>query len=136
MRVRSVAVLAAAYRFPMRSSWLAICLLAAFLAGCQSAGAAAPPDAGPSFTADPPTITSGGRSTLHWNVPGATSVGIRGVGYFTGSSASVGPIFTTTYQLNAIGPAGTTTLFADVNVNGSASAAPVISSFTVDPPIV
>lgn len=121
------------------SSWLSIWLLAAFLAGCHAGtGPEAVPDAGlqPSFTADPKTIASGERSTLSWNVPGATSFEIPGVGYFTGSSASVEPFTTTTYQLNAIGPAGKISLSVTVTVNASASSGPVISSFTVDPPIV
>ena len=85
-----------------------------------------------SFTASPSSVTSGGASTLAWNVIGATSLSInQGVGTVTGSSSVVHPAATTTYTLTATNSGGSSTASATVTV--TAAALPVISSFTASP---
>jgi hypothetical protein len=85
------------------------------------------------FTATPSQIAAGQSSLLVWNVPGATSVNISGVG--TGLPASgnqpVSPIQTTTYNLTATGPNGLTAN-ASVTVTVGASK-PVIIRFQAAP---
>ena len=78
-----------------------------------------------SFGASPGTINQGDGSTLNWNVPGADSVTISGVGTFSGSSGStvVSPSSTQTYTLSGQGAQDCTpvTLQTTVNVNGCQS---------------
>ncbi len=118
-------------------------VLLALIAGCRSEETSL--DAGdgtlptfstPTFSAQPQVIQSGTPSLLSWKVQGATSFAIAGVGYFTGTSTTVAPLFTTQYQLIASNPSGTTTLSTTVKVLNDALNGPVISSFTIDPPIV
>ena len=75
-----------------------------------------------SFTASPPSITSGSSSTLSWATTGATSIAIT-PGTFTSTSASgstsVSPTVTTTYTLTATNAAGSTTSTAKVTVTAS-----------------
>jgi tRNA A-37 threonylcarbamoyl transferase component Bud32 len=63
------------------------------------------------FVAEPPSIVSGARTTLRWDVKGATEVVIdQGVGKVTVSGpVEVAPLQTTTYELNATGPGGRVT---------------------------
>lgn len=89
-----------------------------------------------SFTASPTLVAPGGRSTLTWNVPGATSVLITGPGVnFTGGASGslpVTPTETSTYNLSA------TTLAECPGATGSVTVtvcccAPTIQSFTAVP---
>ena len=86
-----------------------------------------------SFTANPATIASGGRSTLRWSTTAATSLSIdQGVGTVTGTSVKVSPSATTTYTLTATNSVGSVTATVAVTIRGS----PTISSFTASPAII
>lgn len=75
-----------------------------------------------SFTASPATITSGQSSVLSWVVGSASSTSINnGVGTVTGTSVTVSPSVTTTYQLSATNPGGTTNANATVTVNATST---------------
>jgi peptidoglycan-associated lipoprotein len=116
-----------------------ICLaatLALFAAGCKkktpppppppppppAATAPPPPPAAPAvaqFSAEPGTIQRGQSSTLRWEVGGqTTSISIdQGVGAVQATgNRRVTPSDSTTYTLTAMGPGGTTTARATVNV--------------------
>lgn len=85
-----------------------------------------------SFTAAPTVISSGGTSTLAWNVSDADSVTITpvvGVVAASGSKA-VSPSATTTYTLTATNACGTSTALVKVTV---CTGTPTINFFTVDP---
>ena len=75
-----------------------------------------------SFSASPTTINSGGTSRLTWQVTnvntGGNAVSInQGVGSVPNSSyRDVNPTVNTTYTLTAIGPGGTNTATATVNI--------------------
>jgi hypothetical protein len=91
-----------------------------------------------SFGASPSSVTSGQSSTLSWNVSGATSLSISGVGTVTpvtSGSVTVTPPATTTYTLTATNASGTTTATTTVTVSGPGSA-PVINSFVANPPTI
>jgi hypothetical protein len=79
------------------------------------------------FSATPAAITSGGSSTLLWNVTGATSVSIdHGVGNVpVAGTMSVSPYTTTTYTLTASNAAGSVPRQVVVTV-GAASPPPLI----------
>ena len=87
-----------------------------------------------SFTATPPSITTGQSSTLAWTLSGGapTSLSINnGVGSVLGStSKAVTPGTTTTYTLTASNSGGSVTRSVTVTVTPPA---PVISSFTATP---
>ncbi|HEX75245.1 MAG TPA: hypothetical protein G4O12_01540 [Dehalococcoidia bacterium] len=92
-----------------------------------------------SFNASPGSITSGGSSTLSWNVSDATTVSIdRGIGNvaLTGNRA-VSLSTTATYTLTATNEAGSVTATAQVIVSAAPppppAGLPVISSFTANP---
>lgn len=71
-----------------------------------------------SFTASPTSVVPGQSALLAWNVSGATSVSIAGVGDVTGlSSKVVTPNQTTTYVLTATNGNGSTTSQVTVNVS-------------------
>jgi hypothetical protein len=71
-----------------------------------------------SFSANPSTTTPGSPVTLSWNISGATSVTLSGVGDVTGSSSTtVNPSATTVYTLTASSAGGTTTASAIVNIS-------------------
>ena len=73
-----------------------------------------------SFTATPPTITTGQSSNLAWSVTNATSVTISGVSGTlnpTAGSTTVSPTVTTTYILTATNAVGSTTANVTVVVN-------------------
>jgi uncharacterized protein YkwD len=89
-----------------------------------------------SFTASPTSISSGGSSTLHWNVSGATFVSIMpGAASVPASgSATCSPSATTTYTLTATNIAGTVTRQVTVTVAAAPPPTiPVINSFTANP---
>lgn len=70
-----------------------------------------------SFTASPPSITSGGSSTLNWSVTDADTISInQGIGTVTGTSITVSPTTTTNYTLTATNSAGSVTASATVTV--------------------
>jgi len=121
-------------------------LLAVMLtAGCMPGGPTIISNQPPvinSFDASPLSISSGGTSTLSWNVAGATAVSIdQGIGNvaLTGSRA-VMPSATTVYTLTATNAAGmSATATAQVIVSGAPSpptpaVLPVVNSFTASPP--
>jgi hypothetical protein len=70
------------------------------------------------FTATPVNIAAGGTSQLCWNVEGATTVDIAGVGsgLKPNDCANVTPAASTVYTLTAKNNAGTITATATVNV--------------------
>jgi hypothetical protein len=75
-----------------------------------------------SFSASPPSITTGASSTLSWETTGATSVQIAPGGYnstSTTGSTTVSPTTTTTYTLTAANAVGTATATATVTVTAS-----------------
>ena len=94
-----------------------------------------------SFTASPASITSGGSSTLTWNVFGAAEVSIdHAIGDVTpAGTRTVAPSTTTTYTLTATNEADTVTARARVTVSGAppppppSVGLPVISLFTANP---
>jgi hypothetical protein len=72
------------------------------------------------FIANPTQISAGQSSTLSWNVQGATSVNISGIGNVASSgSAPVSPTATTTYNLSASNSTTTMNATATVTVTGS-----------------
>lgn len=56
-----------------------------------------------SFYADSNSITQGQTTTLRWNVTGASSVYISGLGTQYGNSISISPYYTTTYTISPNG---------------------------------
>ena len=69
------------------------------------------------FTASPTTVDAGQPSVLNWNVTGATSVSIPGLGTVPlAASPIVLPEATTTYTLTATNSAGSVTATATVTV--------------------
>jgi len=98
--------------------------------------AAAPPPSLPvilSFTASPSSISTGGSSTLDWNVSGATSVSIvPGAASVPASgSATASPDSTTTYTLTATNAAGTVTQSVTVAVTEAPTPSPTPTSLPV-----
>jgi hypothetical protein len=75
-----------------------------------------------SFTANPPSITTGSSSMLSWTTTGATSITVA-PGSFTSISASgstsVSPTATTTYTLTATNGVASTTSTAKVTVTAA-----------------
>lgn len=89
------------------------------------------------FAAYPVSITTGGSSTLSWNVSGATTVTIEpGIGTFppTGN-CPVYPTATTNYTLTATNAAGNTTA-RSCQVIVSLPSYPVINYFKATPTII
>jgi hypothetical protein len=85
------------------------------------------------FTASPQFITTGGTSTLQWQVAGANTIFIDpAIGAVDASGTEeVMPDVTTTYSLSATNDNGTTTATAVVTF--STVNLPVIENFTVNP---
>ncbi len=90
-----------------------------------------PPPVIASFSASPASIAQGQSSTLTWNVTGAASLSIAGIGTVSGTSLQVSPTETATYVLSAANSSGTTTASATVTV--VPTTVPLISSFTATP---
>lgn len=83
-----------------------------------------------SFAASPSTIGEGNSTTLSWDVGGATSVSISGIGNVAATGSSpVGPTSSVTYTLTATGSGRTVTSSVVVNV----VPAPVILFFDSTP---
>lgn len=75
-----------------------------------------------SFTATPSAIATGQSSVLAWMVTNASSTSVNnGVGAVSSTSITVSPAVTTTYQLSAVNPNGTTTANVTVTVGTSTS---------------
>jgi hypothetical protein len=96
------------------------------------------------FFAAPTTIsTGGGYSTLYWNVSGATSVTISGIGTVGPSGKQdVYPVVATTYTMTATNSYGTTTASTQVIVGSSTygstggNGQPVVEIFMARPDII
>jgi FtsZ-binding cell division protein ZapB len=87
------------------------------------------------FAAGPMQITSGGTSTLRWQVENATTVSISpavGTVQLAGAQ-SVQPTQTTTYTLTASNNFGSVTATATVTVTAAPPVNPTITSFTANP---
>jgi hypothetical protein len=89
-----------------------------------------------SFTAQPESIPYHGSSVLSWSVSGeVNSVNLSGIGPVQPEDRRrVNPASTTTYTLTATGPGGPVT--KDVTVQVAAARAPVITTFSVNPPVI
>jgi hypothetical protein len=88
-----------------------------------------------SFTAQPESIPYHGSSVLSWSVSGESSVSISGIGPVQPEDRRrVNPAGTTTYTLTATGPGGSAT--KEVTVQVAAARAPVITTFSVNPPVI
>ena len=87
-----------------------------------------PPPAITTFAATPTSLpTGGGAATLSWDVVGATSVQISGLGRVAAAgSASVNPLTTTTYTLSASALSGSRSSAVTVIV-GADTVAPTVS---------
>jgi len=82
-----------------------------------------------SFTASPPSITSGDSSTLSWSVTDADTLSInQGIGTVTGTSITVSPTTTTTYTLTATNAAGSVTQSVIVTVGAALGSIDIQSS--------
>ena len=106
---------------------------------CGSSTATATVSAGKpvvhSFTAEPSEICSGsgGSVTLSWDVTGADTISINGIGQVTDqTSVEVTPSEDTTYRLFARNDCGA--VYEDVTV--TMRGVPVITSFTANPPVL
>src|SRR3954468_15940806 len=71
------------------------------------------------FTAAPSMIQAGGSATLTWNITGAVSATIDGIGVIKATSGTmqVTPKTTTSYTLHATGAGGQSQASATVNVD-------------------
>ena len=87
------------------------------------------------FMTDPENIdNAGGKSTLRWEVSGATSVAIDGIGKVDPvGKKDVYPDLTTIYILRATNEAGKDVKTVIVNVGDEPIELPIIHSFTADP---
>lgn len=75
-----------------------------------------------SFVATPASIIVGQSSVLSWVVANASSTSINnGVGTISGTSVTVTPSVTTTYQLSAVNPGSTITANATVTVSATST---------------
>ncbi len=91
-----------------------------------------PPSDSPSiksFAASPVTVQAGQASTLQWDVTGATSLAISGIGAVTGTSVKVTPVVTTTYTLTASNASGS----ASESVTVGAQQGAALATASVDP---
>ncbi len=79
------------------------------------------------FSASPSSLTLGGTTTLSWNVAGAASLSISGIGAVSGNSVVVTPSASTTYTLTATNASGSVTASVTVTVNNPPP--PTITSF-------
>ncbi len=94
---------------------------AAFLVSFGIANAQSAPTI-TSFIATPSSITSGQNSVLSWAVANASSTSVdNGVGTVAGASVIVSPTATTTYNLLATNPEGTTSASVTVTVGAGTS---------------
>ena len=92
----------------MRKLWAfsAISLILLVIAGCSLTPAGEKPVIN-NFTADPPSVSYGGGTTLSWRVTNATGVDIDhgvGVAARTSGSTVIYPGSTTNYRITALLP--------------------------------
>jgi hypothetical protein len=87
------------------------------------------------FSANPSTINAGQSSTLQWNITGATSASISGIGAVSATTGTqiVSPAATTSYILTAANGFGSATASATITVPSSTTGVPVIANFTANP---
>ena len=113
--------------------FLSLSALLVLVAGCAGPTAPTEPPVIVAFDASPMAITTGGTTTLLWNVTGAESVTIDpGIGQVdVAGTMDLTPTQSTTYTLNAINVAGVVTKSASVTV--SAPNPPSIVNFERDP---
>ena len=82
-----------------------------------------------SFVATPATITSDQSTVLSWVVGNASSTSIdNGIGAITASSVTVSPTVTTTYNLSAVNPGGTSNASITVTVNAPSTGGTDVAS--------
>ena len=105
-------------------------------AGCAIAPAPTPPQVTPpvivAYSSNPSAISSGGTSTLLWNVTGATSVSIdQGIGQVdVAGTRVVSPATSSVYTISATNSAGTVTESAVTTVNSAPPPSPIAFSVT------
>jgi hypothetical protein len=90
------------------------------------------------FVVNPASIAAGQSSTLLWQVTGADTISITGLGNVTASgSQAVSPVTTTTYVITATNAKGQVTQSATLTVTAAVtpptSLLPVIANFVVNP---
>jgi hypothetical protein len=96
------------------------------------------------FTATPSVVTAGNYVTLHWNITGASSVFISGVGGGFGATGStmVAPLAPTVYTLTATNGYGTSTATVQVSTGGASygttggNGTPVVQVFRIRPDVI
>jgi len=96
------------------------------IAGCSLTPAGEKPVIN-NFTADPPSVSYGGGTTLSWRVTNATSVDIDhgiGVAARTAGSTVTYPGGTTSYRITATNSAGSNSAIVTVAVGGSSPVSP------------
>lgn len=79
-----------------------------------------------SFIATPPSVNVGSSAVLSWNVSGASSLSISGIGAVTGTMATVTPSATTNYILTATNSGGSSTSSATVTVTAVGTTSPSV----------
>ncbi|MGA9048775.1 MAG: hypothetical protein WB588_07275 [Dehalococcoidia bacterium] len=116
--------------------FLSLSALLVLVAGCAGPTAPTEPPVIVAFDASPMAITTGGTTTLLWNVTGAESVTIDpGIGQVdVAGTMDLTPTQSTTYTLNAINVAGVVTKSASVTV--SAPNPPSIVNFSATPAMI
>src|SRR5215813_11612616 len=98
----------------MRRACMVAALLGVGLSGCGDSPPclSGTPTAQPtvtSFSAQPQIVAPGGSAVLTWNVSGAKTISISGIGEVCGTSITVSPQATTSYVLSAKGKSSTVT---------------------------
>ncbi|MHB8086114.1 MAG: hypothetical protein ACYDHZ_09825 [Dehalococcoidia bacterium] len=120
-----------------RFVFLSLSIIVVLAAGCT--GGKSTPTEPPvivAFNASPMSITTGGTTTLLWNITGATAVTIDpGIGQVdVAGTMDLTPTQSTTYTINAINTAGTVTKLTTVTVN--APNPPTVVNFSATPAMV
>jgi uncharacterized membrane protein YgcG len=109
-----------------RLAFSAMSLVLLVIAGCSLSPAGEKPVIN-NFTADPPSVSYGGGTTLSWHVTNATSVDIdHGIGVAARASGSTVayPGSTTSYRITATNAAGSNSAIVTVAVGGSSPVSP------------
>ncbi len=121
----------------------ALALILLTMAGCSWLPAAGEKPVINNFTADPPTVTYGGGTTLSWRVTNASNVDIdQGIGVVARALGStvIYPGGNTSYRMTATNAAGSNTAIVTVTVGGSTytstNPSPQPTSAGTQPPLV